>query len=101
MKLHIDTTNSETITIIIGNEEFKADARKDKAQALLPFIVDSLADKKIKMSEISDIEVNTGPGSFTGTRVGVSVANALGWCLGIPVNGSMEQFTEINYTSLD
>ncbi|MFH1536127.1 MAG: hypothetical protein ABIC96_03620 [Patescibacteria group bacterium] len=33
------------------------------------------------------IEVETGPGSFTGLRVGVSVANALGFALNIPVNG--------------
>lgn len=37
---------------------------------------------------ITAIEVNTGPGSFTGTRVGVAVANALGFALDIPVNGS-------------
>ena len=40
-----------------------------------------------KIKDISEIEVNTGPGSFTGLRVGVSIANALGWALGIPVNG--------------
>ena len=42
------------------------------------------------------IEVETGPGSFTGIRVGVSVANALGYSLGIPVNGKKIE-TEIQY----
>ena len=37
--------------------------------------------------QLDGIEVETGPGSFTGLRVGVSVANALGFTLGIPVNG--------------
>ena len=36
---------------------------------------------------IDAIEVNAGPGSFTGLRVGASIANALSFALGIPVNG--------------
>lgn len=36
---------------------------------------------------LEGIEVETGPGSFTGIRVGVAVANALGYSLNIPVNG--------------
>jgi tRNA threonylcarbamoyladenosine biosynthesis protein TsaB len=39
------------------------------------------------MDQIKEIEVNLGPGSFTGLRVGVSVANALAWTLKVPVNG--------------
>lgn len=101
MKLYIDTTNSETITIKINEEVFHADARHDRAQALLPLVLDTLASRNIKITQITEIEVNRGPGSFTGTRVGVSVANALGWALGVPVNGSKEQFTQINYASKD
>ena len=36
---------------------------------------------------LEGVEVETGPGSFTGLRVGVSIANTLGFALGIPVNG--------------
>ena len=39
------------------------------------------------INRINEIKVNLGPGSFTGLRVGVAVANALGWALKIPVNG--------------
>lgn len=45
---------------------------------------------------LKGIEVETGPGSFTGLRVGVSVANALGFALGIPVNGKKIE-TELGY----
>ncbi len=35
---------------------------------------------------LKEIRVNTGPGSFTGLRVGASIANALGFLLKISVN---------------
>ena len=66
---------------------FETEAKKDKSQKLLPEIDKLLKKKKKTVRDISEIEVNTGPGSFTGLRVGVSVANTLGWVLGITVNG--------------
>ena len=87
MKLFIDTSNSEKIIVGFDDRRFITDARQEKAQRLLPFIDELLKKEGKKLEEIKEIEVNTGPGSFTGLRVGVSVANALGWALGVPVNG--------------
>ena len=87
MKLYIDTSDGQKIMVGIDDKRFKTDARQEKAQKLLPFINEVLKKEGKKIKEIKEIEVNTGPGSFTGLRVGVSVANALGWALGIPVNG--------------
>lgn len=87
MKLYIDTSNSERVKVGIDGEIFETEARKEKSQKILPFIDKLLKKKRKKITDITEIEVNTGPGSFTGLRVGVSVANALGWALDIPVNG--------------
>ncbi|MGB6881722.1 MAG: tRNA (adenosine(37)-N6)-threonylcarbamoyltransferase complex dimerization subunit type 1 TsaB [Microgenomates group bacterium] len=87
MKLYIDTSSSEKVIVGIDDEKFETEARKEKSQKLLPFIDELLKKKRKKLEDITEIEVNTGPGSFTGLRVGVSVANALGWALGVPVNG--------------
>jgi tRNA threonylcarbamoyladenosine biosynthesis protein TsaB len=46
-----------------------------------------LREYGLRIKDITRIEVNLGPGSFTGVRVGASVANALGFSLKIPVNG--------------
>lgn len=87
MKLLIDTTSNEKIKIGLDDEVFEADARVERAQRLLPFLVEVLKRKDKKLEDITEINVSTGPGSFTGIRVGVSVANTLGWSLKVPVNG--------------
>ncbi len=87
MKLFIDTSNSEKIIVGLDEERFTADARKEKSQKLLLFINEVLNKKGKKIKDVTEIEVNTGPGSFTGLRVGLSVASTIGWVLDIPVNG--------------
>ncbi len=59
------------------------------SQALIPALINVLKKNKISLSHIDEIKVNTGPGSFTGTRVGTAVANTLGFALKIPVNGKI------------
>lgn len=87
MKLFIDTSNRDKIVIGLDDKRFATSAREEKSQKLLPFIDEILKKEGKKIKDITEIEVNTGPGSFTGLRVGVSVASTLGWALGIPVNG--------------
>lgn len=87
MKLYIDTSSSEKIVVGLNGEMFEADSKLEKSQRLLPFIQEVLEKKGQKLEDLTAIEVNLGPGSFTGLRVGVSVAQTLGWTLGIPVNG--------------
>ncbi|MFC1649184.1 tRNA (adenosine(37)-N6)-threonylcarbamoyltransferase complex dimerization subunit type 1 TsaB [Patescibacteria group bacterium] len=87
MKLYIDTSNGERVMIQFDEERLETKSKKDKSQKLLEFLDKKLKEKKLKLSDVSEIEVNTGPGSFTGLRVGVSVAQTLGWVLNVPVNG--------------
>ena len=87
MKLYIDTSQREEILISLNGEVFKTKSKKEKSQRLLPFIDEVLKKKKLTLKDLTEIEVNGGPGSFTGLKVGVSVAQTLGWALNIPVNG--------------
>ena len=87
MKLFIDTSSAEKIVVGLDDKRYETEAKKDKSQKLLPFINQLLIKNKKTVKDLKEIEVNTGPGSFTGLRVGVSIANTLGWVLGIPVNG--------------
>jgi tRNA threonylcarbamoyladenosine biosynthesis protein TsaB len=101
MKLYIDTSDREKIVVGLDKKRFTAKARENSSQKLLPFIVEILEKEGSSFERITEIEVATGPGSFTGLRVGVSVANALGWVLKIPVNGKNLQkgeSVEIKYS---
>ncbi len=46
-----------------------------------------LADNDIELAWVEGIIVFEGPGSFTGLRIGISVANALAYSLSIPIVG--------------
>lgn len=92
MKLYIDTANSEKTTIKLDDKSYETNTKRDKSQALLSFVDETLKEQNKSLKDITEIEVNPGPGSFTGLRVGYAVGNALAWSLGLPVN-----FTQINY----
>lgn len=51
-----------------------------RGDSLLPVIA------KLDLKKITEIKVKTNPKSFTGSRLGVTVANALGYALKIPVS---------------
>lgn len=97
MKLYIDTSGAEVITIKLDSLVIETNAKREKAQKLLEVIEKALEDQNISLKDLTEIEVNTGPGSFTGLRVGVSVANSLSWSLGIPINGKKTQIVEPTY----
>ena len=95
MILHIDTKDQKQVTVSIKKDgevvESLSAENKYGSQVLLPLI-----KKIVDINCLTAIEVETGPGSFTGLRVGVSVANALGFSLGIPVNGKVRE-TDLVY----
>src|SRR6266404_9185537 len=92
--LIIDTTNNKEVTVCLkldGKEIIKKqplDTRK--AQVVLPMLEKMLQELDLMLKDLTAIEVNPGPGSFTGIRVGLSIANTLGFLLNIPVNGKEE-----------
>lgn len=56
------------------------------AEALVPAIADLLGGRRAP--EIPDaIIVDIGPGSYTGIRIGIAAARALGLAWGVPVHG--------------
>lgn len=101
--LFIDTSDNKEITVGLETGEKKDILRQEigdhKAQVVL-FLIDKLLKKHgLTAQDLDAVEVNTGPGSFTGLRVGISVANTLGVALQIPINGQKPgRLAEPRYT---
>lgn len=57
------------------------------AELILPRIEALLARNGVAYADLDRIAVTTGPGSFTGLRIGLSAARGLGLALDIPVIG--------------
>jgi len=89
--VRIDSSNSDRtmVQLIIEGivHENRAPQGAMRAQAILPIIVELLADNAISLSDVTAIEVFPGPGSYTGLRVGFAVGNMLSTLLNIPING--------------
>ena len=89
--LFIDTRDNKKIIVRFEKDRkiFKKEAVRspDRAQVALPLIEKVLSESYSKLEEIGQIQVAIGPGSFTGLRVGISIANALSFALGKKVNG--------------
>lgn len=92
--LFIDTSSNKEVKVGLKGKGrvcwLKKPISPQKAQIILPMIDEILKVNKLNIKDISAVEVATGPGSFTGLRVGVSVANGMGWALGIAVNGKKQ-----------
>ena len=91
IKLLIDTASNQEVRIGIVKDgkaySQKTKITSNKTQIILPMIDKILKKHAIKLKDVSAIEINPGPGSFTGLRVGLAIANALSFILKIPING--------------
>lgn len=88
--LSIDTSdrNKSVITLEFDGklEKLEVETPLGSGTAVLSGIESLLAKNSLKLNDITGIRVATGPGSYTGLRVGASIANTLSWICNIPVN---------------
>ena len=89
MILVIDTSSSNVTVSIIQNDKvefsFSKKVDNDIASKILPIIDKGLKELGLDVKSINKIFVVNGPGSFTGVRIGVTVAKTIGWALNINV----------------
>jgi len=88
----IDTATSR-VAVAIGNPdgtpiaEVTWPAGHRHGETLLPAIEGLLGEGRLTRSDLGGVVVGTGPGTFTGLRVGLATAKALAHGLGIPIAG--------------
>ncbi len=87
--LFIDSaTATLVVAIVIDNKItyiYNKIAGKDMSSNIMPVLDDAFKQSKITPKDIDKIFAVTGPGSFTGIRVGLTVSKTMAWALNIPI----------------
>lgn len=89
MILALRTDKPEAELYLYDNDNLLAketwEAHRELADTLLLKINDLLKSKNITQADIKGIIMHTGEGSFTGLRIGTTVANAMAYSLSVPI----------------
>jgi tRNA threonylcarbamoyladenosine biosynthesis protein TsaB len=89
--LAIDTTNNVLGIAIVDKEkvigEYITNLKKNHSVRAMPAIEQLLNECDLNPKQLDRIVVATGPGSYTGVRIGVSIAKTMAWSLKIPIVG--------------
>lgn len=87
--LFISTYNENIIIGLLENSKLLKEKRKESEKShsiyLIPMIEEILKEENISLNDINEIIVINGPGSFTGIRLGITVAKTLAFTLNIPI----------------
>src|SRR3954465_11188219 len=90
-RLVIDTATRRSVVAVADGSRLLARSERETAHrhgaALLEQIDDVLEQAHAGQRDISAIGIGTGPGSFTGLRVGMATAKTIAYLLGIPICG--------------
>ncbi|MCY7780979.1 tRNA (adenosine(37)-N6)-threonylcarbamoyltransferase complex dimerization subunit type 1 TsaB [Bacillus haynesii] len=87
--LAIDTSNLTLGVALIKDGKMIAEhishLKKNHSVRAMPAIDELLKECGLEPSDLTQIAVAKGPGSYTGVRIGVTIAKTLAWSLNIPI----------------
>ena len=87
--LYLDTSSSFLYTAILSDNVIIAEVKEKLDNNLsaytLPRIQEMFTVKNMSIDEIDKIICVNGPGSFTGIRIGLTIAKTLAWAKNIPI----------------
>ena len=83
-------TSSDICSIGITSKEnflseLSAHTHNTHSELLFPVILNVINTAGMNMKDLSGVAVSSGPGSFTGLRIGVSTAKGIAYALNIPL----------------
>jgi tRNA threonylcarbamoyladenosine biosynthesis protein TsaB len=89
--LAIDTSNYTLgVALLEDNQvtgEYITNLKKNHSVRIMPAIQTLMKDCGRVPADITKIVVAKGPGSYTGVRIGITIAKTLAWTLNIPLVG--------------
>jgi len=86
--LFIDTHSHNLSIAILDNKKICKIEKKETinhSEVVIPAIQTVLKDANCNVEDINEIVVINGPGSFTGVRIGVTIAKTIAYSLNIPI----------------
>ena len=87
--LYIDTSSSYLYSAILDDTKVLAEVKKEFGTSLseesLPEIAELFKKTSLDPKDIKKIIVVNGPGSFTGIRIGVTIAKVYAWALKLDI----------------
>jgi tRNA threonylcarbamoyladenosine biosynthesis protein TsaB len=86
LTLAFDTATSVATAALVRDGEVLGE-RVSHAIRVLEDADDLLCDAGVEQTELTGLAVGTGPGSFTGLRMGLAAARGLAFALDVPVAG--------------
>jgi len=84
--LAFDTATNTATSALVRDGEVLGE-RTSVASRVLADADELLRDAGLGQAQVSHLAVGTGPGSFTGIRIGLAAARGLAFSLGVPVAG--------------
>jgi tRNA threonylcarbamoyladenosine biosynthesis protein TsaB len=87
--LGIDTSNSPLAVALVKDDvvliEETTNLKINHSLTAMPAIEEMMAKAKVSPADLTHIAVAEGPGSYTGVRIGLTIAKTLAWSLKIPL----------------
>ena len=84
-------TSGEKGNLCLGKEGKVLDIRKlpprSSSESIFPALNKLIGENNLNIKDLQGIIVNLGPGSFTGLRIGLSLAKSLSFSLKVPLAG--------------
>lgn len=81
------STRAPSCAVRAGGRVFERTAPAKPVEDLAGLIAQALADAGLGLSDVEQLVVGVGPGSYMGVRAAVSTANALSFATGLPIAG--------------
>ncbi|MCH5240137.1 MAG: tRNA (adenosine(37)-N6)-threonylcarbamoyltransferase complex dimerization subunit type 1 TsaB [Muribaculaceae bacterium] len=87
--LNIETSSSQCSVCISKGAEiivgFESSKNMDHSTSLAPFVEKCISELKSNDESLDAVSVSNGPGSYTGLRIGLSLAKGIAFGLSIPL----------------
>lgn len=96
--LFIDTHYDEVVLILFNDgkifDSIILSSIMKHSEVVMPNIERLLSRNNLDVNNLEEIIVVNGPGSFTGVRIGVTIAKTIAYCLNIPIKSISSLFVK-------